>query len=86
MIIAATLQAKYDPNKDAINMQGVGGLESEESSTSELLVSDSIMNYKTVASFGSDELILAQYKQNLDSIAKDAQKKAYVHGIAFGFS
>jgi ABC-type transport system involved in Fe-S cluster assembly fused permease/ATPase subunit len=55
-------------------------------SESELLASDAILNYKTVASFGSDEIILDKYKSLIDAVAHDHVKKSYVHGVAFGFS
>ena len=51
-----------------------------------LLAGDAISNYRTVASFAHDELIVKQYDLFLDGPTKRALKFVHFIGLAFGFS
>lgn len=44
------------------------------------------MNYKTVASFASDEIILKQYEQYIEGPTKKNIRQAHFMGVSFGFS
>ena len=44
------------------------------------------MNYRTVASFAHDEIIINQYDYYLEIPTKKALKRAHVAGISFGFA
>jgi ATP-binding cassette, subfamily B (MDR/TAP), member 1 len=83
IIIASAASAKMD-NKQFFNIDDEEG--NSEKKASEILVGDSIQNYKVVQSFGHDELIVEEFDemskgQLLDDIA--AGKK---FGCAWGFS
>lgn len=51
-----------------------------------LLVGDSIINFKTVQSFGYEDLIVERYKQFLAPVYKMAIKGNIKMGFAYGFS
>jgi len=61
-MIAAALTVKAD-NKNLMNVQELEGSDegTDEQKESQILCSDSIQNYKTVASFGNDDIILKQF-------------------------
>ena len=44
------------------------------------------MNYRTVASFAHDEIIISEYDKYLEIPTKRACRRAHVIGLAFGFS
>jgi len=50
------------------------------------LISDSIQNYKTVASFGNQELIVKRVNKSLTKSAIKGIIKANWAGMLFGFS
>ena len=50
------------------------------------MVSDSIINYTTVASFANEDTIISKFKQNLSVKVNKEIKKSYVSGALFGFS
>jgi len=52
----------------------------------DLLSGDSIMNQKTVSSFGRNEIIIDQYAEYLTPPHLKAKKQAHMIGITFGFS
>lgn len=87
ILVSAVLQAKYDPNKPQFNTSEAQDEEREEKNESDdVLVGDCVMNYKTVAGFATDEVILSEFKAFLDEKFKNAARKAKIHGFAFGFS
>lgn len=51
-----------------------------------VLAGDSIINYRTVASFANEDQILADYDAMLEGPVQVATKKCHVMGITFGFS
>ena len=51
-----------------------------------LLAGDAILNYRTVAGLGNEDIIIEQYDKYLDTPVKKASKRAHYAGIAFGFS
>ena len=72
-----------------INAKFQGGMsEIEESSYKDanLIAGDAISNYRTVASFAHDEVIVNQYDRYLEPSSKKEIKKAHLIGMAYGFS
>ena len=51
-----------------------------------LLAADSILNYRTVASFGHDYLIVNEFDRLTEGPMKTSIKKAQCIGFWFGFS
>lgn len=51
-----------------------------------LLAGDCIINYRTVASFANEDLIVRDFDAMLDAPVKTATKKSHVMGLIFGFS
>jgi len=51
-----------------------------------LLAGDAINNYRTVASFGYDDLLVKDYDALIEIPMKSAGKTAHCIGIWFGFS
>ena len=51
-----------------------------------LLSGDSIMNYRTVASFGNENQIIKDYDRLLQGPVNIATKKCHIIGFVFGFS
>ena len=51
-----------------------------------MLAGDSIINYRTVASFANEDLIVRDFDAMLDAPVKTATKKSHVMGLIFGFS
>ena len=51
-----------------------------------MLVSDSIQNYRTVASFGHEEEIIANYRKLIEEPLKKGKRKAHAIGLSYGFS
>ena len=58
----------------------------KDAKLADLLASDSISNYRTVASFSINELIVQEYENLLSGPYNDSQKNAHVSGIVFGYS
>lgn len=52
MLVGAVMQMKYDP------VMGTAFAELEAETQADVLASDSILNYKTVQSFGSDDIMI----------------------------
>jgi ABC-type transport system involved in Fe-S cluster assembly fused permease/ATPase subunit len=66
-----------------------GGLSVQADSAyrdADLLAGDAITNYRTVASFGHDELILDQYDKYIDIPTRKNIRKSYIMGFLFGSS
>jgi ABC-type transport system involved in Fe-S cluster assembly fused permease/ATPase subunit len=63
---------------------------SEDSDTAmkeaNLLAGDSIINYRTVASFANEDQILSDFGKLLDGPLKVATTKSHAIGCIFGFS
>ena len=87
ILVSATLQAKYDPNKPQFNTSEAQEKDdAEKTESDDVLVGDCVMNYKTVAGFATDEIILSEFKHFLDEKFKNVAHKAKIQGFAFGFS
>lgn len=50
------------------------------------MAGDVINNYRTVASFGYDDMVVKEYDKLLDIPLKAATKNAHFIGFTFGFS
>ena len=50
------------------------------------MVSDTIVNYITVASFANESVLIEKYKNNLEIKIKRESIKCYISGFIFGFS
>lgn len=59
---------------------------SDDVKESKLLCSDSIANYKTVASFGNDNLLIERFNRINDKVAKADDKKARCYAISLALS
>lgn len=53
---------------------------------SNLLISDAISNYKTVASFGNEQLLVNILKSRLKPVERSGIIKSHLAGIVFGYS
>lgn len=51
-----------------------------------MLAGDAILNYKTVASFAHDEIIVSEYEKYLEGPLKKITRKAHCIALAFGYS
>ena len=51
-----------------------------------MLAGDSIINYRTVASFANEDQIINDYARMLDGPVQVAVKKCHLMGLTFGFS
>ena len=51
-----------------------------------LLISDAITNYKTVASFGNQHILVDILKEKLEPVVKAGIFRAHIAGIVFGYS
>lgn len=51
-----------------------------------LLAGDSIINYRTVASFANEDQILKDYEKLLEGPLNVATRKCHLIGVIFGFS
>ena len=74
---------------NAMNAKMQGGAEYvDEASFTEAnkIVSDAVINAKTVASFGNEERVVDAYAARLNENRLTAVKKAHVAGLVFGFS
>ena len=58
----------------------------EDAKMADLLASDSISNYRTVASFGINELIVQEYRILQEGPYKAGMKNAHISGFIFGYS
>ena len=78
MVAGGSINAKFQS----------GMAETDESAYKDanLLAGDAILNYRTVASFGHDYLIVELYDRYISSPFQSAVKKAHCIGFWFGFS
>ena len=65
---------------------GYSDIDEEAYKDANLLAGDSILNYRTVASFGHDTLIIKDYDTLTEGPIKTSIKKAQCIGFWFGFS
>jgi ABC-type multidrug transport system fused ATPase/permease subunit len=73
----------------AINTKFQSGYSSNDEDSykkANLLAGDTILNYKTVASFGYDYLIIKEYDKMVEEPIKESFKKAQIIGFWYGFS
>lgn len=66
--------------------KGLVGSVGEAEKAANLLIGDAINNFKTVQSFGYENLIVMKYVELLEPIYDAMKKKHIKAGIAFGFS
>ena len=52
----------------------------------EVLVSDCVANYKTVASFGNDHVVLKEYKEHLERKTQSEIRAGRIFGLSWGVS
>ena len=78
MILGGMMNAKFQ--------QGMSADTDEAMKEANLLAGDSIVNYRTVASFANEDQILRDYDRMLEEPVKIATRKCHVMGITFGFS
>jgi ABC-type multidrug transport system fused ATPase/permease subunit len=78
MVVGGAIDAKFQ----------AGYSEDDEDSykKANLLAGDTILNYRTVASFGHDYLIVKEYDRMVEEPIKQSFKKAQTIGFCFGFS
>lgn len=87
IIIAGSIVAKAD-QENMMNVQEAQSSDDvpEDVRQSQILSSDSIQNYKTVASFGNDQILLDEYSTINLRRAKSENKQAYTYALALGIS
>ena len=87
ILICGIIVAKAD-NESMMNIKQAEGSDekSDDSKMSAILASDSITNYKTVASFGHEELLLNEFNAINMRKAHVDRKAAYWYALALGVS
>lgn len=78
MALSGAMNAKFQ--------KGMSNDSDEEMKAANLLAGDSIINYRTVASFANEDQILADFGKLLDGPLKVATSKCHAIGLIFGFS
>lgn len=78
MILGGIMNAKFQ--------QGMSQDTDEAMKDANVLAGDSIINYRTVASFANEDQILSDYDAMLQGPVNIATKKCHVMGVTFGFS
>lgn len=66
--------------------QGMSNESDSAAKEANMLAGDSIINYRTVASFGNEDKLIADFDRLLEGAEKVATKKCHVIGLTFGFS
>jgi len=90
MMICITIASKYD-NKHMLGIEELEGSDSktDDEKASQILASDSISNFKTVASFGNDQILLEEFgainQRRAHSESKSALCSAISLGVSVGF-
>lgn len=90
-LVCGVIEQKAD-QENMMNMESAEGSEdmelTDELKMSKLLCSDAITNYKTVASFGNDQLLIDQFKDLNDKQAKveDGQSKCYALSLSLSIA
>lgn len=78
MVIGGAINTKFQT--------GYSNIDEEAYKEANLLAGDSILNYRTVASFGHDYIIVNEYDKLIEGPMKLSIKKAECIGFWFGFS
>jgi len=65
---------------------GYSGNDEDSYKEANLIAGDAILNYRTVASFGYDNLIIGEYDKLIEGPMRTSIKKAQCIGFWFGFS
>lgn len=79
MILGSVMQMKYDP------VIGEHVKEQDAQTKADLIVSDCIMNYRTVQSFGSDDIVMEEYEEALNESRQSFVKLQMKAGFWFGY-
>lgn len=66
--------------------KGLSGATVDMEKKANLLIGDAVNNFKTVQSFGYEELIVKKYQSFIDPIYKASRNKHLKGGISYGFS
>lgn len=80
MLIASTLQAKTDKG---VNLSTGDSLHKDEA---DVLASDAIANFKTVASFGCDTQICSKYHELNEKSFLEEEKRLQKHAFSYALS
>jgi ABC-type transport system involved in Fe-S cluster assembly fused permease/ATPase subunit len=78
MIIATAISVKFQ--------KGLSESSDKASKEANVLAGDAIINYRTVASFGNEDQLIADYERMLDGPVSVAIKKCHAIGIMFGLT
>ena len=78
MVVGGAINTKFQ--------SGYSNIDEEAYKDANLLAGDSILNYRTVASFGHDNLLVKEYDVLTEGPVKTSVKKAQCIGFWFGFS
>lgn len=78
MVIGGAINTKFQ--------SGYSNIDEEAYKDANLLAGDSILNYRTVASFGHDDLLIKEYDTLIEGPVRTSYKKAQCIGFWFGFS
>lgn len=88
-LICGVIEQKAD-QENMMDMAAAEGSEdmelSDDVKMSKLLCSDAITNYKTVASFGNDQVLIEQFQAINDRAAETEDKKAKWYAISLSLS
>jgi ATP-binding cassette subfamily B (MDR/TAP) protein 1 len=79
--LGINLNVKNSPN----SIMPVAKAKDAENSA-DILASDSIQNYKTIASFASEDIMISEYEKHLDTAKEGFIRQSKRGGFAFGFS
>lgn len=78
MVAGGSINAKFQA--------GMSDIDEGAYKDANLLAGDAILNYRTVASFGHDDMIVKEYARYIELPSQSALRKAHCIGFWFGFS
>lgn len=78
MMLGGTINAKFQA--------GLSEFDEKAFKDANLLAGDAIMNYRTVASFAHDNIIIKEYDAYLDPPTQKAIKRGHIIGLSFGLA
>jgi ABC-type multidrug transport system fused ATPase/permease subunit len=78
MVISGIMNVKFQ--------QGLTSASDDAMKEPNMLAGDSIINYRTVASFANEDQILKDYDRMLEGPVQVSSKKSHIIGFIFGFS
>ena len=78
MILGGFINAKFQG--------GMSNIDEASHKDANLLAGDAIANYRTVASFAHDEVIINKFDSYLDGPSRKERRAAHFIGLAYGFS